>query len=97
MPKSTQGPRRTTTKGASSGARGKSRRKQRTTNRPAATLTSKQRAVPSKVVTPTPIASRPAPSVQQIAPQPHIHSDLKRIGIIAGAMLIILITLYLVL
>ena len=93
----TKGTRRTITKGAPSSSRGKSRRKQRATNRPAATLTSKQQEVPSKVVSPMPIVSRPAPSAQQIAPQPHVLSDLKRIGVITGVMLLILIILYLVL
>ena len=94
----TKGTRRTITKGAPSSSRGKSRRKQRATNRPAAILTSKQQEVPSKVVSPTPIVSRPAaPSAQQIAPQPHVLSDLKRIGVITGVMLLILIILYLVL
>ena len=99
MPKSTQGPRRTTTQGAASGSRGKGRRKQRASDRPTAKLTSKQREVPSKVVTPTqtPTVSLPTPGTRQIAPQPHVFSDLKRIGIIAGAMLLILIILYLVL
>ena len=99
MPKSTQGPRRTTTPGNPSGNRGKSRRKQRATDRPAAKLTSKQREVPSNVVaaTPTPTVSLPTPRTWQIDPQPHVFSDLKRIGIIAGAMLLILIILYLVL
>lgn len=100
MPKSTQGPRRITAQGAPSGNKGKSRRKRRATDRPAAKLTSKQREVPSEVVPPTPIAPRPTPAVpraQQIAaPQSHIFSDLKRIGVIAGAMLLILIILYLV-
>ena len=94
MPKGAQ---RSVTKGTPSSSRGRSKRKQRPTSRPAATLTSKQREVPSKVVSPTPIASRPAPSTQKIAPQPHVLSDLKRIGIIAGAMMLILIILYLVL
>ena len=94
MPK---GPRKTVTKGVPSSSRGKSRRKQRATDRPAATLTSKQRAVPSNVVSPTPVTSRPTPSTQQIASQTHVLSDLKRIGIIAGALLLVLIILYLVL
>lgn len=84
-------------KGSLSSNRGKSRRKQRTTNRPATTLSPKQRVAPSKVIPPTPIPSYTAPAAQQIAPQSHVFSDLKRIGIITGAMLIILIILYLVL
>lgn len=94
MPKGTQ---HSVTKGNPSGSRGRSKRKQRPTNRPAATLTSKQRVVPPKDVSPTPPPSIIAPRAQQITPQPYILSDLKRIGIITGAMLIILIILYLVL
>lgn len=40
----------------------------------------------------------PAPRVQQVVPQyPHMLRDLKRIGVIAGAMLLLLIILSLVL
>jgi len=98
MPKNS---RQTTTKGTPPySKRGKGKKKQRTTNRPS-TRTSKQRFAPPKSAaaksipstTPTFGASRN----QQIAPQPYIIPELKRIGIIAVAMLIILIVLYLVL
>ena len=72
----------------------------------------KSRKKPRAVQSTTPLASRrmppsvstpsaPTPSatrVQQVVPQyPHMFRDLKRIGVIAGAMLLILIILSLVL
>lgn len=92
MPK---GSRRAVTKGTPHSKGGKGRKKHGATSRPAA-LTSKQRVSPPKSVSSTSTAS-PASRTQQIVPQPHILPDLKRIGIIAVAMILILIILYLVL
>ena len=89
MPKNT---RRTVTKSAASNKAGKGRKKQRAAHR-TTTLTPKQREAPSKEAAP----SRQQPHTQQVVPHRNILPDLKRIGIIAGAMLILLIILYLVL
>ncbi len=92
MPK---GSRRAATKGAPYGKGGKSRKKRYAVRR-AAPVTAKQASIPGSI--PAAPSTRVSPSMQQmVAPQPYVLKDLKRIGIIAGVMLLLLIILYLVL
>lgn len=89
MPKSS---RRAATKGAPYGKRRKSRRKYQVARHPAPPTA--KRVLPPKGVSTAPVS--PAPGIQ-LAPLPYILSDLKRIGIIAGILLLLLIILSLVL
>jgi len=83
------------TKSAPYGKRGKSRKKRRVARHPMP-LALKQAPLPERVPTAPPAQS--APTIQQvIAQQPHVLGELKRSGIIAGAMLLLLIILSLVL
>jgi hypothetical protein len=83
------------TKSAPYGKRGKSRKKHRIA-RHSTPLASKQVSFPERI--PTAPSAQPTPSVQQVvAQQPHVLGELRRSGIIAGAMLLLLIILSLVL
>jgi len=83
------------TKSAPYGKRGKSRRKRRAARHPGP-LTSKQVSFPGHI--PAAPSARFTPPIQQVvAQQPHVLKELKRSGIIAGAMLLLLIILSLVL
>jgi len=83
------------TKSAPYGKRGKSRKKRRAARHPAP-LASKRASFPERI--PAAPSARFTPPIQQVvAQQPQVLKELKRIGIIAGAMLLLLIILSLVL
>jgi len=84
-----------TTKSAPYGKKGKSRKKRRIARHPTP-LASKQAALPERIPA-TPSAQVTPPVQQVVAQQPHVLGELKRSGIIAGAMLLLLIILSLVL
>jgi len=84
-----------TTKSTPYGKGRKSKKKRRTARYPAP-LAAKQAPLPRSISAAA--SARLAPRIQQIAPQhPYVLSELKRSGIIAGAMLLLLIILSLVL
>ncbi len=92
MPK---GSRRTVTKGAPYG-KGRKSKKNRNAVRRAAPVATKQASIPGSI--PAAPSTRVSPAMQpMVAPQPYVLKDLKRIGIIAGAMILLLIVLFLVL
>jgi len=80
---------------APSSKRGKSRKKHRIA-RHSTPLASKQASFPERIPA-APSAQFTPPIQQVIAQQPHVLGELKRSGIIAGAMLLLLIILSLVL
>lgn len=83
--------RRVAAKNTSSGRGRKNRKKRQTTRH----ITP---PVPKRISGQESLSStRPTSNVRQVTPQPHVFSDLKRIGIIAVAMIVILIILYIVL
>jgi hypothetical protein len=83
------------TKSASYSKRGKSRRKRRAARHPAP-VASKPVPFPERIPA-TPSARFTPPIQQVIAQQPQVLGELKRIGIITGALLLLLIILHLVL
>ena len=90
-----RGSRRAVTKGAPYG-KGRRSREKRYAVRRAAPVAAKQASIPESIPAAPP--TRVSPAMQQmVAPQPHVLKDLKRIGIITGVMLLLLIILYLVL
>ncbi len=92
MPKAS---RRAVTKGGPYGKGGKSKKKRYAARR-AAPVAAKQASIPGSI--PAAPSTRVSPAMQQmVALQPHVLKDLKRIGIITGAMLLLLIILSLVL
>lgn len=87
-----KGSRRTIPKGATPG-RGRKSRKKRPITRYPATVASRRISDQEGA-----FSTRPTSHTQQIAPpQSHVFSDLKRIGIIAVAMIAILVILYIIL
>lgn len=92
MPK---GSRRTATKGAPYGKKRKSRRKYQVARHPAPPA-AKQVPSPKSVSTAQAAPVSPAPCIQ-LATLPNVLSDLKRVGIITGALVLLLIILFLVL
>ena len=78
------------------GKGGKSKKKRQSTGRPA--LSAAQRVIPQAGVSRAPLIRREAAPVQlTVASYTHVLGELKRSAIIAGAMLILLIVLSLVL
>jgi hypothetical protein len=77
------------------GKRGKSRRKRRAARYPAPVVS--QRAPLPERIPAAPSAPVTPPIQQVVAQQPQLLGELKRIGIIAGALLLLLIILSLVL
>ncbi len=83
------------TKSAPYGKRGKSRKKRRIA-RHSTPLASKQASFPERIPA-APSAQFTPPIQQVVAQRPQMLGELKRSGIIAGAMLLLLIILSLVL
>jgi hypothetical protein len=77
------------------GKRGKSRRKRRAARYHAPAVS--QQAPPPERIPTTPPARFTPPMPQVVIQQPQVLGELKRIGIITGALLILLIILHLVL
>jgi len=77
------------------GKRGKSRRKRRAARYHAPVVS--QRAPVPEHIPATPSARFTPPTPQVVDQQPQVLGELKRIGIITGALLLLLIILYLVL
>jgi len=77
------------------GKRGKSRKKRRAARHPVPVV-SQRAPLPERTPT-TPPARVTPPTQEVVAQQPPVLGELKRIGIIAGALLLLLIILYLVL
>ena len=82
------------TKSAPYGKRGKSRKKRRVARHPMPPAL-KQAPLPERV--PAAPSAQFTPPIQQLVALPHVLGELKRSGIIAGALLLLLIILSLVL
>lgn len=77
--------------------KGKGKREPRPAAQPQAAATPAAPAAPAAAAPPRPIAARTSPAPKEVQPDySYVMADLKRIGIIAGAIIVVLVALYLV-